>query len=95
MHRKQRNFSVWVNSQFYWKTNIQLGMDYLRHDNAIKRLKKIRNQEERKNSVNKTLKSIVRFKRVLGIEQQIQKEFMNEYLVDTPVSFFFFAVVQC
>lgn len=39
--------------------------------------------------MNKTLKSIVRFKPVLGIEQQIQKEFMYEYLVDTPVSFFF------
>lgn len=31
-----KNFSVWVNSKFYWKTNIHLGMDYLRHDNAIK-----------------------------------------------------------
>lgn len=40
--------------------------------------------------MNKTLKSIVRFKQVLGIEQQIQKEFMYEYLVDTPVSFFLF-----
>lgn len=40
--------------------------------------------------MNKTLKSIVSFKQVIGIEQQIQKEFMYEYLVDTPVSFFLF-----
>lgn len=59
--------------------------------------KKKKRRRKKKNSVNKTLKSIVRFKQVLGTEQQIQKEFMYEYLVDTPVSFsfFFFAIVQC
>lgn len=78
MTEKTRQFSIPGRLYILLENkNIQLGMDYLRHDQRSFKKRKKEKEKRKVKVVSKTLKSMVRLVVFWYIEQQIQKEFVR------------------